>query len=136
MAQSLTLITQILENPQITSSLSEVNQEYIDWKPILNMWLEASEWKDKNDIIKPMTQDMIQRKQAASQQAQAQSKAVITAQSNQQKFEQKQALEDQSNENRIKRDVVREAFRNNGMSEATEGMPSTGGIGGMDPMIA
>jgi hypothetical protein len=136
MAQSLTLITQILENPQITNSLSEVNQEYIDWKPILNMWLEASEWKDKNDIIKPMTQGMIQRKQAASQQAQAQSKAVITAQSNQQKFEQKQALEDQSNENRIKRDVVREAFRNNGMSEATEGMPSTGGIGGMDPMIA
>jgi hypothetical protein len=136
MAQSLTLITQILENPQITSSLADVNQEYIDWKPILNMWLEASEWKDKNDIIKPMTQDMIQRKQAASQQAQAQSKAAITAQSNQQKFQQKQTLEDQSNENRIKRDVVREVFRNNGMSEATEGMPSTGGLGGMDPTIA
>lgn len=136
MAQSLTLITQILENPQIVASLSDNNQEFIDWKPIVEMWLESSEWKNKNDIIKPMTAEMIQRKQAQSQAAQAQSKANITQQSNQQKFQQKSQLEDQQNENRIKRDIVREAFRNNGMSEATQGVPSTGGLEGMQPQVA
>ena len=136
MAQSMTLITQILENPKISESLAEINEEYIDWKPIVSMWMESSEWKNKNDIIKPMTAAMKQRRDAQSQAAQAQSRAAVTQQSNQQKFEQKQQLEDQANENRIKRDIVREAFRNNGMSEATEGAPSTGGLDGQQDTVA
>lgn len=136
MAQSMTLLTQILENPQIVEQLADINQEYIDWKPILDMWMEASEWKNKNDIIKPMTDEMRQRRQQQSAAAQAQSKANVTMQTNQQKFQQKQQLEDQANENRIKRDIVREAFRDNSMSEATEGLPSTGGIDGQQPSIA
>ena len=126
MSQSLTLITQIFENPTIQQNLADINQEYIDFKQILGMWMEASEWKNKNDIIKPMTDQMKAKRQAQSQQAQAQSKAAITQQSNEQKFQQKQALEDRANDNRIKRDVVREAFRDNTSSIATEGIPSTG----------
>jgi hypothetical protein len=136
MAQSLTLITQIFENPTIQENLADINGEYIDFKPILSMWMEASEWKDKNDIIKKLTPEMIQRRQQQSAAAQQQSKAAITQQSNQQKFQQKQILEDQSNENRIKRDIVREAFRDNGVSEATEGVPSSGGLFGQQPTIA
>lgn len=135
MAQSMTLLTQIFETPQIIDSLADNDQKYIDWSTIVNMWLEASEWKNKNDIVKKMTPDMIQRRQAQSQQAQMQSKAAVTSQSNQQKFEQKQQLEDQSNDNRIKRDIVREAFRDNGVNEATEGLPSASGIGGQDPQV-
>lgn len=135
MAQSLTLITQIFENPTIQQNLAEINGEYIDFKPILNMWMESSEWKNKNDIIKPLTPEMKERQQQQSQAAQAQSKAAVTAQSNDQKFQQKQQLEDQSNDNRIKRDIVREAFRDNGISEATEGTPSTTGLEGQQPQV-
>lgn len=135
MAQSMTLITQIFENPTIQSNLADINEEYIDFKEILSMWMESSEWKNKNDIIKPMTAQMKAKRAAESQAAQAQSRANVTAQSNQQKFQQKQQLEDQSNDNRIKRDIVREAFRNNGTSEATEGVASTGGLEGLQPSV-
>lgn len=135
MAQSLTLIDQVFSNPQIQQSLAEINEEYIDFKPILRMWMESSEWKDVQNIIKPLTPAMKQRIAEKSQAAQAQSKAAVTAQSDQTKFQQKQELEDQANQNRIKRDIVREAFRTNSMSEATEGQPSMGGIDGEQPEV-
>jgi hypothetical protein len=135
MAQSLTLITQIFENPTIQQNLADINGEYIDFKPIVSMWMEASEWKNKNDIIKPLTAAMKAKQQAQSQAAQQQSKGAITQQSNTQKFQQKSQLEDQATDNRIRRDIVREAFRDNGMSEATEGTPASGGLGGQDPMV-
>jgi hypothetical protein len=132
MAQSLTLITQIFNNPQIQENLAEINGEYIDFKPILSMWMESSEWKNKNDIIKPLTPEMKQRMQAKSQASQQASKMNQQVQLNEQKFQQKQQLEDQANEGRIKRDIIREAFRDNGMSEATEGVPSTSGLLGQE----
>lgn len=135
MAQSMTLLTQILENPQITESLADINGEYIDWKPILDMWMEASEWKNKNDIIKPMTDQMKQARQQKSAVAQSQSKAAITAQTNQQKFQQKQLLEQQGSDNRIKRDLVVAAFRNSAQSEAVSGTPDTTGLGGGQPDV-
>jgi hypothetical protein len=135
MAQSMTLLTQILENPQITDQLADVNEEYIDWKVILNMWLESSEWKNKNDIIKPMTAQMKQKRAAASQAAQQQSKAAVAQQSTQQKFQQKQTLEDQATNNRIKRDIVREAFKDNATSEATEGTANPLGLEGSEPTV-
>ena len=135
MAQSMALLTQIFENPGMQENLADINGEYIDFKPILDMWMEASEWKNKNDIIKPMTPAMLQRRQQKSQAAQAQSKAAINAQNNQQKFMQKSALEQQSADNRIKRDVVVASFRDNAVSEATEGIPSTGGLEGQQPTV-
>lgn len=131
MSQSLTLITQIFENPQIQKNLAEINGEYIDFKPILNMWMEASEWKNKQDIIKPLTPEMKAKMQQESQAAQAQSKAAVSGQLQQQKFDQKQQLEDQANDNRIKRDIVREAFRNSSMTQAVTGEPSDKGLQGM-----
>jgi hypothetical protein len=135
MAQSMTLITQIFENPTIQQSLADINEEYIDFKEILSMWMESSEWKNKNAIIKPMTDKMKQKRQQESQAAQAQSKANVTAQSNQQKFQQKQQLEDQQTQNRIKRDLVVNAFRQNASSEAAEGTPSPNGIAGQQPNV-
>jgi hypothetical protein len=135
MAQSMTLLTQILENPQITDSLADINSEYIDWKTILNMWMEASEWKNKNDVIKPMTPEMIQKRQQASQAAQQQSKAAIAQQLSNQKFQEKSALQNQSANDRIKRDLVVAAFRNSGTEEATQGEPSIGGLDGSMPTV-
>jgi len=135
MAQSMVMLTQILDNPQIQQSLADINEEYIDFKPIISMWLEASEWKNKNDIIKQMTPAMKQK-------AAANSKAALMAQQvqakqgmEQQKFQQKQQLEDQASDNRIKRDITREAAKSSGMSEAVEGEPSTQGIQGQLPTV-
>lgn len=135
MAQSMTLLTQILENPQITDSLADINEEYVDWKVILNMWIEASEWKDKNDILKPMTPEMKQKRAAASQAAQQQSKAAVAQTISQQKFREKSMLQQQSADDRIRRDLVVQAFRDNGTSMATEGVPSQYGIDGTMPNV-
>jgi hypothetical protein len=136
MAQSMTLLTQILENPQISDSLADINEEYIDWNTIVSMWIEASEWKDKNSIIKKMTPAMIAKRQAASQAAQQQSKAAIAQQTNDQKFKQKQALEEQGSDNRIKRDLVVSAFRNSSQSEDVSGAPDSNGLqGGMPDVV-
>lgn len=130
MAQSLTLITQIFENPSIQQSLAEINEEYVDFKPILEMWMEASEWKNKQDIIKPLTPAMKLKMQQKSEAAQQQSKAAVAGQLQDQKFQQKQQLESQANDGRIQRDIVREAFRNSAMSQAVQGQPSAGGLSG------
>lgn len=135
MAQSMTLITQIFENPQIQNNLADINGEYIDFKPIVKMWMEASEWKNVNDIIKPMTPEMKQKREQQSQAAMQQSKAAVAMQSNQQKFQQKAELQQQSADQRIKRDLVVASFRNEGTSEATEGQPSTAGLEGTMPTV-
>jgi hypothetical protein len=130
MAQSLTLITQIFENPQIQQNLAEINQEYIDFKPILNMWMEASEWKNRNDIIKPLTPDMKKRQQEKSAAAQAQSKMQTQMQLNAQKGQMKAQQSYQENNQRIQRDLIVDAFRNSSESEAASGMPSASGLEG------
>jgi hypothetical protein len=135
MAQSMVMLTQILDNPQIQQSLADINQEYIDFKPIISMWLEASEWKNKQDIIKKMTPAMIQQRQQNSKAALMQQQVQAKQQSESQKFQQKQQLEDQASDNRIKRDITREAAKASGLSEAVEGTPSPGGLQGQLPTV-
>jgi len=136
MAQSMVMLTQILDNPQIQQSLADINEEYIDFKPIINMWLEASEWKNKNDIIKPMTAQMKQKRDASSKAALMQQQIQAKQQGEQQKFQQKQQLEDQASDNRIKRDITREAAKTSGMSQAVNGTPSAAGLQGSLPTVA
>lgn len=135
MAQSMVMLTQILDNPQIQQSLAEINEEYIDFKPIISMWLEASEWKNKNDIIKKMSPEMIQKRAANSKASLMQQQQQAKQQGDAQKFQQKQQLEDQASDNRIKRDITREAAKASGLSEAVEGEPSAGGLQGQLPTV-
>lgn len=135
MAQSMVMLTQILDNPQIQESLADINEEYIDFKPIISMWMEASEWKNGQDIIKPMTAAMKAKRAASSKAAMMQQQMQAKQQDSQTKFEQKQQLEDQSSDDRIKRDIVREAARASGMSEAVEGTPSPQGLEGEQPTV-
>ena len=136
MAQSMVMLTQILDNPQIQQSLADINEEYIDFKSIVAMWLEASEWKNKNSIIKKMTPAMIQKRDANSKAAIMQQQMQAKQQGDQQKFQQKQQLEDQASDNRIKRDITREAARTSGLSEAVNGEPNPQGIQGQLPTVA
>jgi hypothetical protein len=135
MAQSMVMLTQILDNPQIQQSLADINEEYIDFKPIINMWLEASEWKNKQDIIKPMTKEMKAKRDAGSKAAIMQQQIQAKQQGEQQKFQQKQQLEDQASDNRIKRDITREAAKTSGLSQAVNGTPSAAGIQGQMPTV-
>jgi hypothetical protein len=136
MAQSMVMLTQILDNPQIQESLAEINEEYIDFKPIIAMWMEASEWKNGEDIIKPMTAAMKQKRAANSKAAIMQQQLQAKQQDSQQKFQQKQQMEDQQSNDRIKRDLVIASAKANGLSQTVEGAPSTGGLQGMMPTVA
>jgi hypothetical protein len=133
MSQSMTLITQIFENPTIQQNLAEINEEYVDFKEILKMWMEASEWKNFNDIVKPLTPKMKAALQAKSQAAQQQSKLASQQTISAQNFKQKQELQNQMAQDRIQKDLVVKAFTNSAMSEATQGAPSTGGLAGELP---
>ena len=55
-----------------------------------------------------------------------QQQVAAKQQDSQQKFAQKAQLEDQASDNRIKRDITREAAKASGMSQAVTGEPSTG----------
>lgn len=134
MAQSMVMLTQILDNPQIQELLAADGKK-IRMVPIISMWLEASEWKNKNDIVVDMTpEEKAERKRnskAALMQQQIQAKQATDSQ----KFNQKQQLEDQASDNRMKRDVVREAMKATGLNEAVEGEPSPGGLQGQLPTV-
>lgn len=135
MSQSMTLITQIFENPNIQQNLAEINGEYVDYKPILKMWMEASEWKNFNDIIKPLTAEMKQKMQEKSQAAQQQSKAATQSQLQNQKTSDKATLQQQAADQRIQRDLVVSAFRNSSQSEDVSGQPDINGIQGSEPVV-
>ena len=135
MAQSMTLITQIFENPTIQQNLADINGEYIDFKAILKMWLEASEWKNFNDIVKPLTPEMIQKRQQQSEQAQQQSKLATQSAISKQNAEQKSALQDEATDQRIKERLVVGAVLNSAQGEAKEGAPDTSGIEGDEPDV-
>ncbi len=132
MAQSMTLITQILDNPKIQDFLADINGQYIDWSEIVKMWLEASEWKNTSSIIKPMTDEMKQKREQQSQAAMQNTKAAQQQQADQDKFAQKQQLQTMQANDRIKLQLIKDAFRANSSSMATEGVPSTAGLDGME----
>jgi hypothetical protein len=135
MSQSMTLITQIFENPTIQQNLAEINEEYIDFKEILKMWMESSEWKNFNDIVKPLTDEMKQRQQQKSQAALQQSKLATQQAISQQNAQQKAQLQAQSIQGRIQERLIVGAVLNSAKSEANEGEPDVGGLGGEEPTV-
>lgn len=134
MAQSMVMLTQFLDNPQLQTALSDMGL-YIDFDVVFKMWMEASEWKNGQDIVKPMPPEMKAKKDANSPAALNQMKLQAQNNANQQKFEQKQEMEDQSSNNRIKRDLVIASAKASGLSETVEGEPSTGGLEGQTPSV-
>jgi hypothetical protein len=128
MAQSLVLLMQLFENPNIQSQLAEINGEFIDFKPVLKMALEVSGWGSgiENDIFRPLTAEMKQQLQGKHNAA---SKLQAQMTLSQQRFQQKEQLEDQATDNRIKRDIFRDAVKAAGLNMAVTGQPSENGYG-------
>ena len=92
------------------------------------MVMMASDWKDRRDLIKPLTPKMEARRQQKLQQQQQgpmQSQMAL----NQQKAELKSQQADEDTQGRIKRDLVRYAVEASARNEETEGSPSNQGFG-------
>jgi hypothetical protein len=134
MNQSMVMLTEFLQNPQLTQALADMGL-YIDWEVIFKMWAQASEWKNPQDIVKSMPPDVKAKHDANSPAAIAQMRNQAQQSATDQKFQQKQELEDQSTNNRIKRDLVIASAKASGLSETVLGEPSTAGLGGQEPTV-
>jgi len=134
MSQSLVMLTQFLDNQNLAQALSEMGL-YIDFNVIFKMWMEASEWKSSQDIVKPMPPEVKARRDANSPAAIAQMRNQAQQQASDTKFQQRQEIEDQSTNNRIKRDLVIASAKASGLSETVEGQPSTAGLAGQEPTV-
>ena len=131
MAQGLPMLSQFLSNPEILQQLA-VEGKKVDVNEVVRMWFEASDWRNINDVIVPMTAEDKQRLQQQSQGGAIQQKAQTQAQLEQQKFQQKQILLDSENTARAARDVLREGFKHAVEPEELTGEPSaTTGFGSL-----
>ena len=129
MAQALPMLTQFLANPALMQQLS-VEGKKVDVNEVISMWFQASDWKNMNDVIIPMTPEDMQRQQQQSQGGAVQQKAQAQSQLEQQKFVQQQQLADQENIARAARDVLREGFKKSVEPSELTGTPSaTTGFG-------
>jgi hypothetical protein len=130
MVQSLPMLSQFLSNGEIIGALA-IEHKKVDVTELLRMWMEASEFKNMNDLIVPMTAEDQQRLQQ-SQGGMLQQKAQIDQQKQQQQFRMKQQLLDQENMARSARDILREGFKKSVGSDELTGLPSaTSGMGSL-----
>lgn len=129
MAQSLVLIFQLLENPEMQKNLADINNEVVDFKPLIRTLFEVSQWGSgiENDIFKTMTPEQQQQR---AQQTGAAAKMQQQMAINNQKFTQKQQLLDQETDNRIKEQITRDAFKAAGLDSAVNGSADANGFGG------
>jgi hypothetical protein len=54
MAQALPLMIQVIENPALVQQLNAMGYA-VDAKLLFDMFMEVSEWKDRRELIRPMT---------------------------------------------------------------------------------
>lgn len=144
MAQSLTLMIQLFENPQMMQQLQTEGKKVV-LEELFHMMHDMSGFKNYYNIIQPLTDDDKQRQQQNSPAAQqSQGKQAQSAQ----EFKQKQALLDQKGEqdmakqlvkthsesalDRATAEIERQAIQKSGTSEAVSGTPGTSGFGSQE----
>ena len=128
MAQGLPQLTAFLAQPAVLEQLA-VEGKKVDVNEIVRMWFEASEWKNLNDVIVPMTQQDLQRQQQQSQGGQAEQKFLQQQQLIAQKAQLQSQQADADNIARAARDVLREGFKKSVEPEELTGEPNTSGSG-------
>ena len=83
MAQALAFLLEVFGNQALVQQLSETGYK-VNAMELVNMVLEMSEWKNKRDLILPMTDEEKQMRQQQSEAAsQAQSKSALLQQKQQ-----------------------------------------------------
>lgn len=109
-AQMLPVITQIFDNPQIQQQLNQVNEEYVDIKELLLLWLETIGLHNRRSLIKKMTPEMKQNQKAQGEAAKAQAQAQLENQ----KASNKSQLQSQKSQEGIARDVINRSLDQGG----------------------
>jgi hypothetical protein len=144
MAQSMTLMIQIFENPPLMEQLALAGKK-INIEELFHMIHDLSGYKNYYDIIQPLTPEDKQRQQ---QQNPGMQKAQAADQASDKKFKQQQALVDQKNEAGMARDIVkahtetnldrgtneieRQAVEKAGTGPAVAGTPGPQGFGSQE----
>jgi hypothetical protein len=125
MAQSMVMMVQLFENPQMMQQLTLQNKK-VNIEEMFHMLFDLSGYKNYYNVIQDMTPQDAQR-------AQQQNPAVVAAQSKgqqqQTQFQQKSQLIDQENEARAARDVLRMQIEKAERGETVQGTPGTEGLG-------
>jgi len=128
MAQGLPLLSQFLSNPAITEQLA-IEGKKIDVNEICRMWFQASDWRNINDVIVPMTPEDVQRHQQQSQGGVNQQKFLQQQQLLAQKSQLQSEQADNNNLALAGRETLRAAFKKAVEPEEFTGEPNTSGVG-------
>lgn len=128
MAQSMFMMVQLFENAPLMAQLEKQNK-FIDIEELFHMVHDLSGFKNYYSIVKDMTPEMLQAKQAASEAAQAQQATQSKAALQQQKAQSDAALIDQKNEALGVRDIFRELIKKVSSPEVLLGHPGGSGFG-------
>jgi hypothetical protein len=143
MAQSMPLIMQYLTNPQMAEMLADINGEYVDVGELYHMLTDVGGWGGSYySIIKPMTDQMKQKRAAQSPAAIAQIRSQGQVQAAKQKGQDAIALENVKGANkqqqiedewtgRASGDLIRHSIEAAGQESIT-GEPTGYGLGGSE----
>ena len=123
MAQGLPQLTQFLSQAAVIEQLA-IEGKKIDVNEIVRMWFEASDWKNINDVIVPMTPQDQQRMQQQSQGGISQQKFLQQQALINQKAQLASAQADNDNVSRAARDVLREGFKASVAPTELQGEPN------------
>lgn len=92
MSQTVVLMSQLFQSPQIMSELASINGQYVDVEELLHMIADMSGFKNYYSIVKPLTDEMKQQQQQNNPAAQ---QAAAKSQQMDQKFQNDSRLLDQ-----------------------------------------
>ncbi len=120
MAQSVMLMTQIFESPQIMQELAQINGQYVDIAELLHMISDVSGFHNYYSIVKPMTPQMLKDRQQQQQQP-LQMQAM--------KQQSQEQLINQKDINRSATLVLRHELEQNAQSQGVQGEPNGQGMG-------
>lgn len=131
MAQSLFMMFQIFDNPQIAAQLG-MQHKTVEVEEILHMIHDISGWKNYYDIIRDMTAEEAQRYQAQSEAAQQQAAMASKMALQQNQFNNKSQLVDQENNARIVREMFKDISKRSAEPQMLSGAPPTQGVGSQE----
>lgn len=132
MAQSLFMMIQLFESPQLLAQLTDIGGKVVDVEELFKMVHDISGWKNYYNIVRPMTPEEQQRQQQKAEMNSPMAKAQAQQQVMQQQQQNKSALIDQENESRIVRDMFRDIAKRSAEPELLSGAPPTEGVGSQE----
>lgn len=132
MAQSLFMMIQLFETPQLLAQLQDINGMVVDVEELFHMVHDISGWKNYYKVVRPMTDQEQQRKQAKDQMNSPAAKAQAQQQVQASQLDGKKQLIDQENNARIVKDMFRDLAKRSAEPQVLNGALPTEGVGSQE----